>query len=133
MTVVSRCDPPMPLNTPRGSGLAHWRIERGIEAATTYEVWITDGRHAGEIWEFDQRAVRAQANITAGRTGVQAVSQPSRAVDRPDHKIGDGTGMAGVTLRAGTDMREHWEAAAVGKLDGGALAAMLTSGNGTKP
>jgi hypothetical protein len=59
----------MPLDTPRGAGLAHWRIERGIECETTYEVWITDGPHTGEIWEFGQRAVRAQTNVTANRNG----------------------------------------------------------------
>ncbi len=67
MTVVSRCDPPLPLDTPHGPGLAHWRIERGIEAETAYEVWITSGEHAGEIWEFGQTVLRAQSNVTAGR------------------------------------------------------------------
>jgi hypothetical protein len=65
--VVSRCDPPLPVICPRGAGLAHWRIERGIECETTYEVWITAGPHAGEIWEFGQAQLRAQTNVTAGR------------------------------------------------------------------
>lgn len=67
MVVVTRCDPPLPMNTPLGPGLAHWRIERGIEMSTCYEVWISSGDHLGEIWEFPQTVLRAQSNMTAGR------------------------------------------------------------------
>jgi len=67
-TVVSRCDPPLPLDTPNGPGLAHWRIERGLELPTTYEVWLTDGPMVGQIWEFSQVYVRAQQNTTVGRS-----------------------------------------------------------------
>jgi hypothetical protein len=57
----------MPLVTPHGDALAHWRLERGIEMPTSYECLIITGPHAGEIWEFPQTVLRAQTNITAGR------------------------------------------------------------------
>ncbi len=62
-TIVTRCDPPFPVITPKGSGLAHWRIERGIEMPTAYEVWLTDG----QIWEFAQNEIRSEENVTAMR------------------------------------------------------------------
>jgi len=66
---VTRCDPPLPVTTPKGPGLAHWRIERGIEMPTAYEVWISSGEFALQIWEFDQRDIRAEHNVTARRIG----------------------------------------------------------------
>jgi hypothetical protein len=66
-TVVTRCEPPLPIVTPLGAGLAHWRIERGIELPTFYEVWICEGAHSGEIWEFPQHVLTAPENTTAGR------------------------------------------------------------------
>jgi hypothetical protein len=70
-TVITRCDPPVPMDTPHGPGLAHWRIERGIECETAYEVWITSGDHACEIWEFEQSVLRSLNNVTAQRAGLK--------------------------------------------------------------
>ena len=67
MTVITRCLPPLPVDTPMGPGLAHWRIEHGLEMPTTYEVWLLEGEHAREIREFRQTEIRAQSNMTAGR------------------------------------------------------------------
>ena len=68
--VISRCDPPLPVLTPLGAGLAHWRIERGIEMPTFYEVWISEGDASGQIWEFPQHVLTAPVNVTVGRTKV---------------------------------------------------------------
>jgi hypothetical protein len=58
-------NPPIPLNTPKGEGLAHVLIDYGPEMDLYWTVFITA---TGEIWTFSNRKVRADKNITIGRT-----------------------------------------------------------------
>lgn len=58
-------DPPLPLNTPKGEGMAHVLIDYGPESDLYWTVFLTD---TGEIWTFSNRDVRASKNITLGRT-----------------------------------------------------------------
>jgi len=63
-------NPPLPLNTPKGKGFAHFLIDYGPESDLYWTVFITE---TGEIWTFANREVRASKNITLGRTSP---SQP---------------------------------------------------------
>lgn len=57
-------NPQIELDTPKGTGLAWFVIDYGIEHDLMYTVAI----HAtGELWTFSNREVRATKNITAGR------------------------------------------------------------------
>lgn len=76
--VVTRVDPPLIVNTPFGTGLAHWRIERGIELPTYYEVWLTHGERSGQIWEFPQHLLRAQMSLTANRQKTSDAEERTR-------------------------------------------------------
>lgn len=58
-------NPPLPLNTPKGEGFAHFLIDYGPESDLYWTVFITA---TGEIWTFSNREVRASKNITLGRT-----------------------------------------------------------------
>ncbi|KJV32448.1 hypothetical protein [Luteibacter yeojuensis] len=58
-------NPPLPLNTPKGEGFAHFLIDYGPESDLYWTVFITE---TGEIWTFANRDVRASKNITLGRT-----------------------------------------------------------------
>lgn len=60
-------NPPLPLWTPKGEGLAHVLIDYGPEMDLYWTVLITA---TGEIWTFANREVRATKNITLGRTRV---------------------------------------------------------------
>lgn len=57
--------PPLPLNTPKGEGFAHFLIDYGPESDLYWTVFITA---TGEIWTFANRHVRASKNITLDRT-----------------------------------------------------------------
>lgn len=58
-------NPPLPMNTPKGEGFAHFLIDYGPESDLYWTVFITA---TGEIWTFANREVRASKNITIGRT-----------------------------------------------------------------
>ncbi len=66
-------NPPLPLNTPKGEGFAHFLIDYGPESDLYWTVFITD---TGEIWTFANRQVRASKNITLGRTHPQTLQPP---------------------------------------------------------
>jgi hypothetical protein len=57
-------NPPLPLNTPKGEGFAHFLIDYGPESDLYWTVFITE---TGEIWTFANRDVRASKNITLCR------------------------------------------------------------------
>jgi len=57
-------NPPLPLETPRGSSLAHLVIDYGPEASL---IWVCFCDLDGQIWAFSNEDVRAQKNITMGR------------------------------------------------------------------
>lgn len=56
--------PPIPIETPKGKGLAHVLIDYGVEFDLMWVCFI-DG--TGECWTFSNRQVRAQPNVTMGR------------------------------------------------------------------
>lgn len=58
---IHRLDPPMPLSTPKGTGLAHLVIDYGLEFNLTWVVFLDD---SGECWSFDNPDVRAMPNLT---------------------------------------------------------------------
>jgi hypothetical protein len=72
---VLQLNPPIPLNTPKGEGLAHILIDYGPELDLYWTVFITA---TGEIWTFSNREVRAGKNITMGRTHPQVPHGESR-------------------------------------------------------
>ncbi|GAA0907786.1 hypothetical protein GCM10009552_16180 [Rothia nasimurium] len=57
-------NPPLPMNTPKGEGFAHFLIDYGPESDLYWTVLITE---SGEIWTFANKEVRASKNITLGR------------------------------------------------------------------
>jgi hypothetical protein len=61
---ILQLNPPIPLNTPKGPGLAWLVIDYGAEHNLMWTVAIDE---TGEIWTFSNPEVRAQKNITLGR------------------------------------------------------------------
>lgn len=56
-----RLDPPIPLDTPHGPGLAHIVLDYGIDHDLQWVVFI---RATGECWTFRNSDVRAVTNAT---------------------------------------------------------------------
>lgn len=62
--MMIQLNPPIPLLTPKGEGVAWFIIDYGIEHNLQ---WIVAIDSTGEIWTFQNPDVRAQKNITQGR------------------------------------------------------------------
>lgn len=62
--MILQLNPPIPLNTPRGSALAHFLIDYSPEFNLYWVCFIDE---TGECWTYDNKDVRAQKNITLGR------------------------------------------------------------------
>ena len=63
--MIIRIDPPIPLISPKGTCLAHFLIDYGIEMDN---YWICFEDDSGECWTWSNRDIRAQKNISLGRT-----------------------------------------------------------------
>ena len=57
-------NPPLPLDTPKGSGLCHFLLDYGPEH---HLMWVVIDDNTGEIWTWENHQVRGQQNITMGR------------------------------------------------------------------
>ncbi|CAO3432729.1 hypothetical protein [Azospirillum doebereinerae] len=57
-------NPPLPMDTPKGSALAHFLIDYGPEHDLC---WVCFQDESGECWTWSNRDVRAPKNITMGR------------------------------------------------------------------
>jgi hypothetical protein len=57
-------NPPMPVQTPKGEGLAHIVIDYGAEH---HLLWVVFLDESGECWTFSNPDIRAQKNVTMGR------------------------------------------------------------------
>lgn len=66
-------NPPIPMVTPKGKGLAHLVIDYGKEHNL---VWVVFLDHSGEIWCYENPMSRAQKNITHGRDYISPFYDP---------------------------------------------------------
>lgn len=71
--MIQRIDPPIPVRTPKGNALAHFLIDYGIESELFWVVFQDD---TGECWTWNNKDVRAQKNITAGRENISPFYDP---------------------------------------------------------
>lgn len=62
--MMTQLNPPIPMSTPKGEGLAWFMIDYGAEHNLMWVVAINETR---EIWTFQNPEVRATKNITMGR------------------------------------------------------------------
>ena len=62
-----RIDPPIPLLTPKGKALAHFLIDYGFDHDL---YWVCFQEETGECWTWNNKDIRAQNNITAGRINI---------------------------------------------------------------
>ena len=80
MQSLLQLNPPLPLSTPKGEGLAVLVIDYGPDFDLWWTVVIGKGEFAGEIWTYPNAEVRGVANITLGRHPGKALMRP-----RPGH------------------------------------------------
>ena len=63
-TTIHQLESPLPLETPKGKGHAHFLIDYGFEHDLMWVCFITG---TGECWTFCNKDIRLQSNITMGR------------------------------------------------------------------
>jgi hypothetical protein len=64
---ILQLDPPIPVITPKGEGYAQLLIDYGPEYNLLWVCFLDD---SGECWTYDNTQIRAQKNVTMGRTFV---------------------------------------------------------------
>jgi hypothetical protein len=62
--MMIQLNPPIPVDTPKGSALAHVLVDYGIEHNIN---WVCFQDETGECWTWSNSDIRAQKNITYGR------------------------------------------------------------------
>ncbi len=67
--MIKQLNPPLPLETPKGSGLAHFVIDYGPEADL---IWVVFMDKDGACWSVPNPDVRMSFNWTMGRRPAAA-------------------------------------------------------------
>jgi hypothetical protein len=65
--MLLQLDPPLPLSTPKGDGLAHFLIDYGPEH---HLIWVVFSDANGECWSVPNPEVTLRDNWTMGRRGT---------------------------------------------------------------
>ena len=61
--MILQLNPQIPMSCPKGSGLASFMIDEGLESQILWVIFLDNG----EIWTYPNHEVRLKQNITAGR------------------------------------------------------------------
>lgn len=77
--MIVQLNPPIPVITPKGSGVAHILIDYGAEFNLMWTVFLDDN---GECWTFDNGQIRACKNVTLGRDSISAIK--NGAAEQPN-------------------------------------------------
>jgi hypothetical protein len=70
--MITQLDPPLPMETPKGLGLAHFVIDYGPESHLMWVVFLDDG---GACWTVPNPEIRLQSNWTMGRRDTSRYSE----------------------------------------------------------
>ena len=68
--MINRIDPPLPLDTPKGSGFAHFLIDYSPEHLLQWVVFINE---TGECWTFENPHIRLSKNHTMNRNTISEI------------------------------------------------------------
>ena len=69
--MITRLDPPMPIMTPKGRGLAHFLIDYGPEHDL---MWVCFQDDTGECWTWENAHIRARVNQTLSRNQISKIT-----------------------------------------------------------
>lgn len=73
--MLTQLNPPLPLKTPKGDGLAHFVIDYGPES---HLMWVVFMDADGACWTVPNPEVRLSPNWTMGRRPEKPGEQPQR-------------------------------------------------------
>ena len=78
--MITRIDPPLPLETPRGRGYAHFVIDYSQEH---HWIWVVFLDESGECWFFQNPEIRLQTSLTMGRETTSTIAPSPISLVRP--------------------------------------------------
>ena len=87
MTTITQLDPPLPLDTPKGSGIAHLVIDYGPEHDLMWVVFLDAD---GACWTVPNPEVRMSWNWSLGRR--KSERRESAPAPRPLHPVDRASG-----------------------------------------
>ena len=93
MQTLLQLNPPIPLKTPLGDGLAVLVTDHGSDQELSWTVIINKGDHAGEILTYANSEVRGVDNLKIDRRVIQAKSPG--LLNAPEPLIGPHPGEKG--------------------------------------
>ena len=70
--MILQLNPPLPVKTPKGKGIAHFLIDYGPESHLLWTVFVTE---TGECWTFSNPEIRAESNPTLGRNASHVLHE----------------------------------------------------------
>jgi hypothetical protein len=77
VAMLTQLNPPLPLETPKGPGLAHFVIDYGPEAHLLWVVFLDEG---GACWTVPNPEIRIQSNWSLRRREkIAAIPQATQA------------------------------------------------------
>jgi hypothetical protein len=65
--MLLQLNPPIPVMSPKGKGLAHAIIDYSAEHDL---LWVVFQDETGECWTWNNKEIRGQVNVTMGRPEV---------------------------------------------------------------
>lgn len=68
--MITRIEPPIPVNTPKGKAMAIAWIDYGMENDL---IWMCVQDETGEYWQWENAHVRARTNLTLGRSTISGI------------------------------------------------------------
>jgi hypothetical protein len=79
--MLLQLNPPLPMDTPKGGGLAYFVIDYGPEADLQWVIFLDED---GACWTVRNTEVRMQANWTMGRARTEHEAPSSnRGIEAP--------------------------------------------------
>jgi hypothetical protein len=72
--MMLQLDPPLPMTTPKGAGLAHFVIDYGAE---THLLWVVFLDADGSCWTVPNPEVRMAPNWSLGRRPLLTAPKPA--------------------------------------------------------
>ena len=82
--MITQLNPPLPMETPKGGGWAHFLIDYGPESAL---LWVVFMDADGACWTVPNAEVRMSFNWTIGRRKTEDLAAAEEDKERPPPRL----------------------------------------------
>lgn len=81
--MILQLNPAIPMVSPKGTCLAHFLIDYGIESDIHFVVFQDN---SGECWTWSNKEIRATKNITHGRENISPIYTDEASLENKSRK-----------------------------------------------